>query len=488
MLNNGRHKAFKVAHAGVSAVRCILAANGQAILRTGFGNWLARIFGRLVVAISPDSPGAHERLGDALLYANRFEGGISHWRKALSLQFDDKYSEIYNRSLSLLHRGQTDAMIDILRMGIEMQEEYARAHGLDKFGVRFLREWTYAIGHMALLDIYIKMGMLGWREPYRSIILDARPANRAYLEYWRRYLPEIITDPEGVSRLTPLATRLEEHLHVINAPGGRKIDYVSAIMMVQNQWESEGRKPLLTLSDADRKRGREYLKTLGVPLDAWFVSLHVRDTSSDNARDANINTYRMAIESITARGGWVIRMGEPSMPPLAHLPQVIDYAHNKFRNDWMDVFLWADARFFIGTRSGPAHVPPTFGKPCVLTNSFPMAMPFPYRNIDIYKLYRSEKENRFLSFKEACAIGVGFAESHQYRKTLGIGLVDNSPEEINDAVLEMLDLLDGRLIYSDEDDKLQAAFKTAQPSFKGELSRSPGRVSRRFLNKYAHLL
>lgn len=441
-----------------------------------------------VVSLKPDCSKAYEGLGDALLGLDRFEEGIACWRKAISLQPDDRYLDLYRRSLKLVHRGQWDAMVNILWMGMETQEEFEQAHQLNKLGIRFLREWTYAIGHMALLDFYVKMGILGWRSPYRSIVLDAKPANRCYLDYWRRYLPDMITDPEGVERLTPLAARLEEHLHVVTFADGQKV-YFTAAAAVQEQWEAEGRGPLLTLTDLDHERGWDCLQRLGVPPEAWFVGLHVRHTGFGNVRDSDISTYRLAIESIVARGGWVIRMGNPSMPPLPPMPKVIDYSHSEVRSDWMDVFLWARCRFFIGTRSGPAHVPPTFGVPCVLTNAFPVVTPIPYRqNIGIFKLYWSEAEERYLTFREAFASRVELAESADYLASVGIRQVDNTPEEINGVVLEMLERLEGTLTYSDEDEQLQARFKRLKPNFTSQLGVSAGRVGRDFLRKWAHLL
>jgi len=440
------------------------------------------------VAIEPDWAKAHERLGDALLGLNRFEEGIGHWRKAISLQRNDRYVQLYQRSVILLNRGQSDVMMDILRMGIEAQDEFASLHQLDKLGIHFLREWTYAIGHIALLDIYIKMGILGWRHTNRSIVLDAKPANRCYLDYWRRYLPAQITDPKSVELLTPLAIRLEDHLHMVTFADGRKMYHMAAAATVQQRWEAEGRGPLLSLTELDKERGWNCLKHLGVPSNAWFVGLHVRDDGLGNNRDADINTYRLAIESITRRGGWVIRMGNPSMAPLSSMPQVIDYAHSDARSDWMDVFLWASCRFYIGTRSGPAYVPPTFGVPVVMTNLFPIAMPFPYQNIGIYKLYWVEKEKRYMSFGEAYASHVELAETKKYVASLGIRPVDNTPDEINDIVLEMLELLDGTVKYSIEDEQLQERFKKIRPNFKNEVGINVGRVGREFLRKWVHLL
>ena len=468
------------------------------------------------IALKPDWAEAHEGLGDALLSHDRFEEGIASWRKAIALQPQDDFAELsrrqsqdwwsgkrywngqpadrwadlYQRSVALLHRGQWDATVSILRMGAEAQHEFAQAHQLDQLGIRFLRkEWTYAIGHIALLDFYVKMGFLGWRPPCRPIVLVAKPANRCYLDYWRRYLPDMITDPVGVELLTPLAARLEDHVHVVTFADGRMVNWIAAHSAVQRQWEAAGRSPLLTLTDSDHERGWRCLQRLGVPPGAWFVSLHVRDTGSRNGRDADIGDYRLAIESIVERDGWVIRMGNPTMTPLPPMPQVIDYAHSEARSDWMDVFLWARCRFFIGTQSGPSFVPPTFGVPCILTNWFPVVAPLLFhQDVGIFKLYWSEAEQRYLTFAEAFASPIGMSESLTHRRTVGVRLVDNTPEEINDVVLEMLERLEGTLVYTAEDEELQARFKTLKPNFTEQLGVCAGRVGQAFLRKYAHLL
>ncbi len=443
---------------------------------------------KTALGLRPHWDKAFEKLGSALLDLDHFEEGLAYWKEAVSLQKEDKYPELYQRSLKLLHRGQWDPTISVLRLGAEAQEEFVKAHQLDKLGVHFLREWTYAIGHMALLDFYIKMGILGLRDPYRPIILDANPANRAYLGYWQEYIPDIITYPEGVKLLTPLATRLEDHLRVFNFKDGRKVNYLAAILEVQQKWEEEKRDVLLKLKDSDRERGYATLKRLGLHENIWFVGLHVRDTQARNTRDCDISTYSMAMKTITDRGGWVIRMGNPSMPALPPMPHVIDYAHHEVHSDWMDTFLWAACRFFIGTQSGPYMVPSTFGVPCVLTNSFPMALPLPYQNINIYKLYWSEKERRLMTFAEACASKVGLAESRRYINSVGVKLIDNTPEEINDVVIEMLNRLDGKLDHSAEDEELQKQFKSLKPPFSNQLGMSYDRIGQAFLQKYRRLL
>jgi putative glycosyltransferase (TIGR04372 family) len=274
----------------------------------------------------------------------------------------------------------------------------------------------------------------------------------------------------------------------MDAAGKQIYDPYTREVAIQAQWDAEGHGPLLALTDLDQKRGQECLQSLGVPADAWFVALHVRGgrEKARSTRDADIATYRMAIESIVARGGWVFRMGDPSMEPLPPMPQVIDYAHSEARRDWMDVFLWARCRFFIGIQSGPLMVPPTFGVPCVITNwSSPAIRLWFTRDLYIFKLHWSETEARYLSFTEVSSSALASAESSDYLASRGIKLVDNTPEEINDVVVEMLDRLDGKLKYSKEDEQLQERFNRTSVS---NTQNTNARIGRDFLRKWAHLV
>src|SRR5262249_23027435 len=135
----------------------------------------------------------------------------------------------------------------------------------------------------------------------------------------------------------------------------------------QLKWEAKGRGPLLELDPEHRERGRRLLRDFGVPEGAWFVGLHVRETKDRSIRDADIATYGPAVEEIARRGGWVLRIGGHGMRPLPRWPNCVDLAHSTRREDWTDVFVWAEGRFFIGTGSGPQLIPASFGKPVAIT-------------------------------------------------------------------------------------------------------------------------
>ena len=181
------------------------------------------------------------------------------------------------------------------------------------------------------------------------------------------------------------------------------------------------------------------------------------------------------------------------MRPLPVMEQVIDYAHSDLRSDWMDVFLCAQCRFFIGTSSGLHLVATAFGVARVLTNYLATCVvPFSSQDLFIPKLCWSVDQQRYLTFGELMSPPVSTSVlQHQYDH-MGVKVVDNSHLEINDLVTEMLDRLDGTLVYSKEDERLQERFKTLT-AVKGTLYGLDNfqincRIGQDFLRKYASRL
>jgi putative glycosyltransferase (TIGR04372 family) len=444
------------------------------------------------VALQPGFPEAYALLAETLIMLGRFTEAYAAWEHAFRLKPDwpDIHSRIQN---SFFFCGQTWAARSIMQQTIDEKNNFARQHQLDGLGLRFLTEFPTAIGHIAVLDSYVKMGLLGQRSSDHPVLLvSPRLSNPCYLDYWRQYLPDMITDPEALKLLMPVARYLEDRIFVVKDSTGKQNmgdDYggVGIQASIQAQWEVKGHSHLLNLTEADRERGWECLERLHMPPNAWFIGLHVREgkTSQRGFRDADISGYLTAIETIVKRGGWIIRMGDPSMIPLPPMEHVIDYANSKERSDWMDVFLWACCRFFIGTQSGPAWVPPTFGIPCVATNWTFFSRRWFGQDLFIPKLLWSENEKRYLTFAESLNPAIGDAESIDYLKKQGISIINNTPEELNDVVVEMLDRLEGKLHYSQEDEELQKSFNKM---WNANSHKANGRIGREFLNKWKHLL
>lgn len=354
------------------------------------------------------------------------------------------------------------------------------------------------IGEIAhQFDLYEKMRILELGLKGRGILLARKEsiANLCFIEYWKRYF-FVISNSLLFFLLFPLAELTQYNIACPKMPDGKVVHGNRTHIAVQKRWENENRKPLLKLSSSHYERGWDCLQQFGVPRGAWFVCLHVREpgylmknecaNSFHAYRDADVNTYLMAVKTIVDHGGWVIRMGDPTMKPLPQMEHVIDYVHSNVRSDWMDIFCCAECRFFLGTTSGLFLVSFVFGVPCALANFAPMGeRPWSGKDIFVPKLYWSITEGRYLTFKEALAPQFRYCYDSRYFESSGIGIEDNTQEDINDMVLEMLDRLNEKLEYTKEDEHLQERIYKLLPDNSYGIG---SRIGSAFLRKYEGLL
>lgn len=191
-------------------------------------------------------------------------------------------------------------------------------------------------------------------------------------------------------------------------------------------------------------RAEQRRVAMGLPLDAWFVCLHVReagfhgDWTSGAARNTAISNHLPGIKVITDAGGFVVRLGDATMTPLPQLDRVIDYARSGFKSELMDIYLMSECRFFVGVNSGPLDVIFLFQRPVVLTNLTNWSISYPKREGDlaILKHVYSRSRRRFLSLRELltapfdCQCVREIADDFE--------MVDNNAEEIRDVILEYL--------------------------------------------------
>ena len=443
--------------------------------------------------LNPVSVEAQLRIGAQLQWINQSQEGLIHFDRAIALAPEriDSYTDIWS---VLTASAQFDEAGRYYRRNREVQRA-AALHYPEDAGTRYLTSlWTCQIGHLAHIDSYLKTEQLGLRPAQRTVVvprLDAI-ANRYYLDCWRRYL-EVNSDPRFLEvELSRIQCR-EDYLSM-NSLETEGIDLWAPIAAatIQKRWEAEGRGPLLKLPDADIERGRRCLQKLGVPVDAWFVGLHVREPGfhyhdgSQQFRDASTASYLQAIETITRRGGWVIRMGDPTMSPMPRMERVIDYAHSDVRSDWMDIFLCAGCRFMIGTQSGLSLVPATFGVPCAMTNWTSLGTP-PWYGHDLFlpKLFYSGKHQRHLTFAEVFDSSLAFSQRTVTFALEKVRLIDNAPEDINDLVIEMLERCEGSVRYTAEDENLWGQFVELASAHRVIVA---ARMGRAFLRKHAALL
>jgi len=249
--------------------------------------------------------------------------------------------------------------------------------------------------------------------------------------------------------------------------------------------------------------GGQALKKLGLPGDAWYVTLHVREpgyrgetpeNTTENWRNANPLDYLKACEAVTNAGGWVFRMGDPSMTPLPKMPQVIDYVHHEIRCDWMDVYLGATCRFLIGTSSGYFIIPASFGVPCIETNNPGFSAYFNLKKYDLYlpRLLRNARSKGLLTFKQFMSPPDSMLKSSKRFRDAGLHWAENTPEELEAATKEMLEQTVRGLSSPIPDDDLQRRFRTLAETcglkYGGYSVKAFSPFSRDFLEQHRDLL
>jgi putative glycosyltransferase (TIGR04372 family) len=388
--------------------------------------------------------------------------------------------------------------------------------GMTKSQYRVLdRTWMLAIGHVAFLDTYLKAASLGWL-PTKTAVLAYNPADPPsgwpLLRYFREHM-RILASPSPEEAID----------EVVHGPNYRNLDrgsrdYIRAALSqpfwfgpdetgrtrwfapygaaVEAAWKAAQRGPLVSLSAEDRSRFRRTMYAVyGLPMDAWFVLLHVREPGYHAAwhkhhpgtRNADIRTYGKVIDFVLAQGGWVVRGGDPSMTKIRPRAQVIDYATSAQRSSEIDILLCAECKYFVGTNSGFSVVPPVFGTRCALTNWSPIGIPNWYLD-DVYipKLVRRRRNGRYLSFTELFSSFAGWSQFQRDFRSTDLMIEDNDPDDLLATVEELhAEVFGSPIAVSTEDAGRLQRFNEIAVAHGGYVG---SRMSFRFLAKYARLL
>lgn len=340
------------------------------------------------------------------------------------------------------------------------------ACALGLLGYRLMRApCVDRVGHLALdFDSYLKERHLLSRRSRPLYLMGDRgssrsgvPANAALMEYWQQYISML---PSGV--LSRILGIVRDRVGQVDdlADYAFNINTRARAYEIQNRWN--GRPPLLLLFPAHRDRGEHTLRQMGLPDDAWFVCLHAREggySSGDehhhSYRNVDIASYNKAMTEIVSRGGWCIRMGDASMTPIEPTPGVVDYALSPFKSDWMDVYLCASCRFFLGDNSGLFNVSGVFGRMSVLTNTVPMVCGYSPFVHDLSIPKQMIRNGVRLTFQECFSAEIGKLRLTPEFENAGISFVDNTDDEIADLIREAFDRLAGTATYTEEDELLQ---------------------------------
>ena len=214
---------------------------------------------------------------------------------------------------------------------------------------------------------------------------------------------------------------------------------------------------VLYLSKHDKQRGWNKIKFLNIPDKSKIVCVFARDSaylymkdglrdwSYHDYRDTEIDDYKLAAQYLVEQGYYVIRMGATVNKPFAcDSDKIIDYAYENMRTDFMDIYLGLKCHFCISTSTGYDAVPSLFRRPLVVVNNPHIEYIYSFfpKTITIFKKVFNIDTREYLSIKNILDSGVGrFDRTNQFVESK-LKLIDNTPEEIRDAVVEMVLKLD----------------------------------------------
>lgn len=198
-------------------------------------------------------------------------------------------------------------------------------------------------------------------------------------------------------------------------------------------------------------RDSRYLKTL----------LPWKNNSYHDYRDSSIENKALMIDYLASKGIRSVRMGKDMDHRFVHNGS-IDFSFDHY-DDLMDIYLHEHAKFVVEDMNGLIEIPMTNNGNIVVTNLTPLSDDWsaevrPQNGIAIFKKEYSHRLGRLLSLDEMLeAEAVARYNGRKYDE-MGIEMIENTPEEILDATIEMNERMDGIWVETEEDIELQKAF------------------------------
>ena len=433
----------------------------------------ARLMATKAVEIDPENATAHSNLGAIFHKLGDMKNAIFHSEKASRLFYS---SNQYNKSalmnlafsligagklreaVSVLHgcqnTGDTD-FTNLLNQALTMQQQKI-ANGLhDIFelfkpaNVVFGVMHSYRLGHISanteMLLRFIQLGRLSKETKY-ILIAPEDPANRQLVDMYKRHI-SIIENSELFNFVNSYGPLLANSEHWINT---------YSLYDTTQYEEFNSTNKTISFTEEEEEKGMMELEKMGIKNKDWFVCIFARDSeylkvhtpnadwSYHDFRDMDINTYRKAIDFIIGKGGYVVRVGEISNQKLNYRhKKMIHYGGSDKRSDFMDIYLTAKCRMYIGSPSGlsaPAEM--SFEIPLLLVNNTPVGFkPIAKNSLYIPKKIKNIANNSYASFakifNEFANLGDPVLGDGNKFRELGYVYEDNTEDEILDATIEM---------------------------------------------------
>lgn len=220
----------------------------------------------------------------------------------------------------------------------------------------------------------------------------------------------------------------------------------------------------LSFTAEEDKAARDILGGRGIERD--FVCIHPRDDlfhgTVEPQRNIPLDSFIPACSYMASQELAILKMGiGQDDARVAAIPGLTNYP-SEFRSEMMDVWLIANAKFYLGSNSGLFYVAYWFDTPVAIVNYTCFTESTPQRAQDVYlpqKIWSKELK-RMLRFSEISAGDIGLtAWSHLRYKQANLEPVTSSAEEVAQLAVEMNERVDGTFVLTPDDIELQNRFR-----------------------------
>ena len=352
----------------------------------------------------------------------------------------EKIENIRNYSMWNLDFNSNYSVLSKLK---EMLQNMDRNDKNDYFD-RYLPEFTSNMGHLGFLYFYISH-YNNIESPRKIHIWPDVAPNKYFLKKVLGIANfEVVLEPGVPPRYAKNLLEVDNLMYSRISKGNWRFESNAAVYSKQFFPEFiRLNRELIQLSNSEFEIGFEKLQSIGLDPNRWVVALHIRESKKGytsglgQARDADVLSYLKFCEVIRDLGGQVVRMGDERFPPLPKKFPAIDYAHSTIRSEEIDVWLWGKSKWWTGNPSGALWPPMAFNVPRMITNQWFWDPNGSEQDIYIPKLLYSAKENRVLNISETIQHPLSRCMSPSLLEQEGMTLIDNSPEDLLKAAVDM---------------------------------------------------
>lgn len=355
--------------------------------------------------------------------------------------------------------------------------------------IRFAKLDSRRIGHFASeVNTYLCTFKKKTKFQYDFFYAEKPLCNNVLLKMYRRYinvLPRILIEPlillNSVKFFGNSKHNINLNQYILPKDSTKTYkDFKFRGTDDLRDRDKKDEKKINYFNQKDLETGYSFLKDLGLNKNDKFVCLLCRDEGytkkvfsetydflyeskgdTSTHRNSNIENFRLVSEYLMDLGYHVFRMGdENSKPFLINDKRFTDYTVLKKKNEFLDIFLASYCDFFISTGSGLDTLASIQDRPIVFVNyaMFAWARSTNKKQLTIFKHFKNKNDFKNLSLSEIFNLHLAQAQIDEPFKVKQVEVIENTPEEIKDAVIDMLELIKNDFVVSDENKYSQSKF------------------------------